>query len=143
MPTLHWIGKERVINHHQEVPFKVLDKQYGYNLEESDAPSGNNIIHGDNLEALKSLLREYEGNVNWIAEVFNAIARINLKNYKRNLPIDPENQLTSKQIDDLDFKRSYRGSEDYIYHLNQFKAEFEVYSKDIKIVDNELDLDIA
>lgn len=66
MPTLHWIGKEKVINHHQEVPYKVLDKQYDYNLEEANAPSGNKIIHGDNLEALKSLLPEYEGKVNCI-----------------------------------------------------------------------------
>ncbi len=28
MPTLEWIGKEKVINHHQEVPFRVLDRQY-------------------------------------------------------------------------------------------------------------------
>lgn len=66
MPTLHWIGKEKVINHHQEVPYKVLDKKYDYNLEEGEAPSGNKIIHGDNLEALKSLLPEYEGKVNCI-----------------------------------------------------------------------------
>lgn len=66
MPTLHWIGKEKVINHHQEVPYKVLDKQYDYNLKEGETPSGNKIIHGDNLEALKSLLPEYEGKVNCI-----------------------------------------------------------------------------
>lgn len=66
MPTLHWIGKEKVINHHQEVPYKVLDKQYDYNLKDGEAPSGNKIIHGDNLEALKSLLPEYEGKVNCI-----------------------------------------------------------------------------
>lgn len=78
-----------------------------------------------------------------IAEVFNAIARINFKNYKRNLPLDPNNQLNSQQIENLDFKRDYRGSEDYIYHLGQFKSEFEVYSESIKLVDKELDLDLA
>ena len=30
MPTLEWIGKEKVINHHQEVPFRVLDRQYSF-----------------------------------------------------------------------------------------------------------------
>lgn len=25
MPTLHWIGKDKVINHHLDVPFKVLE----------------------------------------------------------------------------------------------------------------------
>jgi hypothetical protein len=30
MPTLNWIGKDKVINHHLEVPFRVLDHQYGF-----------------------------------------------------------------------------------------------------------------
>lgn len=64
MPTLHWIGKEKVINHHQEVPYRVLQKQYEFNTDSE--PSENKIIHGDNLEALKSLLPEYEGRVNCI-----------------------------------------------------------------------------
>jgi adenine-specific DNA-methyltransferase len=66
MPTLHWIGKEKVVNHHRDVPFRVLDRVYDYNVEENEAPSGNRIIHGDNLEALKSLLPEYEGKVKCI-----------------------------------------------------------------------------
>lgn len=68
MPTLHWIGKDKVINHHQDVPYKVLEKQYTYQdgKESQESTSENKIIHGDNLEALKSLLPEYEGNVNCI-----------------------------------------------------------------------------
>lgn len=72
MPTLNWIGKEKVINHHLEVPYKILEHQYNFtNGEQSvDAPkgevSGNKIIHGDNLEALKSLLPEYEGRIKCI-----------------------------------------------------------------------------
>ncbi|OYX26269.1 MAG: type III restriction endonuclease subunit M [Flavobacteriales bacterium 32-35-8] len=69
MPTLNWIGKEKVINHHQDVPYKILEPQYGYtNGVEQPEPnnSGNKIIHGDNLEALKSLLPEYEGKINCI-----------------------------------------------------------------------------
>jgi len=27
MPTLEWIGKDKVINHHLEVPFRVLDRK--------------------------------------------------------------------------------------------------------------------
>jgi adenine-specific DNA-methyltransferase len=30
MPVLHWIGKEKVVSHHQDVPFKVLKHQYGF-----------------------------------------------------------------------------------------------------------------
>ena len=28
MPTLEWIGKNKVVNHHQEVPFRVLERHY-------------------------------------------------------------------------------------------------------------------
>lgn len=67
MPTLHWIGKDKVINHHQDVPYRILEKQYTYNDgQEADFTSENKIIHGDNLIALKSLLPEYEGRVKCI-----------------------------------------------------------------------------
>ena len=62
MPTLDWIGKSKVINHHQEVPFRVLENQYTYGADDSE----NMIIHGDNLEALKALLPRYEGQVKCI-----------------------------------------------------------------------------
>ncbi len=28
MPTLNWIGKDKVIAHHQDVPFRVLERRY-------------------------------------------------------------------------------------------------------------------
>ncbi len=63
MPELIWKGKEQVINHHLDVPVCTLDRQYNYN---SDEESENKIIHGDNLEALKALLPQYEGRVKCI-----------------------------------------------------------------------------
>ena len=30
MPTLTWIGKDKVVNHHQEVPYRVLEHLYGF-----------------------------------------------------------------------------------------------------------------
>ena len=70
MPTLNWIGKEKVINHHRDVPFKILEHKYGFNDTDGESKepvnSGNKIIHGDNLEALKSLLPEYEGKIKCI-----------------------------------------------------------------------------
>ncbi len=70
MPILNWIGKDKIINHHLEVPFRVLDLAYGFspqNLQSQTATnSGNKIIHGDNLLALKSLLCEYEGKIKCI-----------------------------------------------------------------------------
>lgn len=69
MPTLEWIGKNKVVNHHQKVPFRVLERQYsfdeqGQHTENND--SENMTIHGDNLEALKALLPQYEGKVKCI-----------------------------------------------------------------------------
>lgn len=73
MPTLNWIGKEAVINHHNDVPFRVLERKYTWNADGSSAQqhasrvhSTNKIIHGDNLEALKALLPEYEGRIKCI-----------------------------------------------------------------------------
>ena len=68
MPTLTWTGKDKVVNHHHDVPLRVLQREYTHT-----APTGtpanstdNRIIHGDNLAALKSLLPEFEGRVNCI-----------------------------------------------------------------------------
>lgn len=69
MPTLEWIGKDKVVNHHQEVPYRVLERQYSYDeagQHAEDNGSENMIIHGDNLEALKALLPQYEGKVKCI-----------------------------------------------------------------------------
>ncbi|PKP08648.1 MAG: type III restriction endonuclease subunit M [Bacteroidetes bacterium HGW-Bacteroidetes-4] len=69
MPTLNWIGKDKVINHHMDVPYKILDHVYGFDNGEQapkETNSGNKIIHGDNLEALKALLPEYEGKIDCI-----------------------------------------------------------------------------
>ena len=98
MPTLHWIGKDKVINHHLDVPFKVLERTYTFSSEfgltglmdkkdslgtpkdntpaiqksnnptnpNSDNEAGNKIINGDNLEALKALLPQYEGQIKCI-----------------------------------------------------------------------------
>ena len=95
MPMLKWAGKDKVVNHHNEVPFRVLERKWivnaellslrgvsesrssegqSSNLQNSRTPSGesnngsdeNMIIHGDNLAALKSLLPRYEGRVKCI-----------------------------------------------------------------------------
>ena len=69
MPTLEWIGKDKVVNHHQEVSYRVLERQYSYDeagQHTEDNGSENMIIHGDNLEALKALLPRYEGKIKCI-----------------------------------------------------------------------------
>ncbi len=61
MPTLNWIGKEAVVNHHQQVPFHLLKDVP--ELACGDPGSGNLIVQGDNLVALKALLPYYAGQV--------------------------------------------------------------------------------
>lgn len=49
MPELHWIGKDKVINHHLDVPYHVLERQYSYDengKQEANNGSENMIIHG-------------------------------------------------------------------------------------------------
>ena len=69
MPTLNWIGKEKVMNHHLDVPYKVLNRTYSYDKKgqhRNDNSSENMIIHGDNLEVLKALLPKFEGKIDCI-----------------------------------------------------------------------------
>ena len=62
MPTLNWIGKDAVVKHHKDVPSRLLEP-----VPELSCPplpsgegsggreSGNLIVQGDNLHALKAL----------------------------------------------------------------------------------------
>ena len=64
MPTLDWIGKKAVQNHHNEVPFHLL--QDVPELSVGDPGSGNLLVEADNLLALKALLPYYTGQVKCI-----------------------------------------------------------------------------
>ena len=64
MPTLNWIGKEAVVRHHKEVPFRLLEPVAELSCGAAD--SGNLIVQGDNLHALKALLPRYAGKVKCI-----------------------------------------------------------------------------
>lgn len=64
MPTLNWIGKEAVIKHHKEVSFRLVEPVA--ELSCGEANSGNLIVQGDNLLALKALLPRYAGQVKCI-----------------------------------------------------------------------------
>jgi adenine-specific DNA-methyltransferase len=63
MPSLNWIGKDAVVNHHKEVPFRLLKCNDKLSVGEE---SGNLLVQGDNLEALKALLPYYAGQVKCI-----------------------------------------------------------------------------
>jgi adenine-specific DNA-methyltransferase len=64
MPTLDWIGKAAVENHHHKVPYHLLrcDRE----LSAGDADAGNLLVQGDNLLALKALFPYYAGKVKCI-----------------------------------------------------------------------------
>jgi site-specific DNA-methyltransferase (adenine-specific)/adenine-specific DNA-methyltransferase len=64
VPTLDWIGKSAVINHHREVPTRLLHCDSA--LSAGDPEAGNLLVQGDNLEALKALLPYYGGKVKCI-----------------------------------------------------------------------------
>ena len=64
MPTLNWIGKQAVVKHHKEVPFRLLEPVPELSCGAAD--SGNLIVQGDNLHALKALLPRYAGQVKCI-----------------------------------------------------------------------------
>lgn len=64
MPTLDWIGKKAVVNHHNEVPYRLIHCDGA--LSAGDPDAGNLLVQGDNLEALKALLPYYAGKVKCI-----------------------------------------------------------------------------
>ncbi|MBK8892825.1 MAG: virulence RhuM family protein [Propionivibrio sp.] len=70
MPTLNWIGKEAVVKHHKEVPFRVLEPVPERSCDKvgagDTASSGNLIVQGDNLHALKGAVARYAGQVKCI-----------------------------------------------------------------------------
>ena len=61
MPILDWIGKQDVVNHHQKLPFRLLE-----NGGKTPIPSENLLVEGDNLEALKALLPYYQNKIKCI-----------------------------------------------------------------------------
>ncbi len=67
MASLNWIGKEAVVNHHRGVPYRLLKGDAKLSVgEDGGVGSGNLLVQGDNLEALKALLPYYGGKVKCI-----------------------------------------------------------------------------
>ena len=61
MPTLDWLGKDKVVAYDRFVPYHILNHKYNHG-----GSTDNKIIHGDNLLALKSLLPVYENKIKCI-----------------------------------------------------------------------------
>lgn len=64
MPILNWLTRDEDIQATKKVPYRLLEEVP--ELSYGDKGSGNMLIQGDNLEALKSLLPFYAGQVKCI-----------------------------------------------------------------------------
>lgn len=62
MPSLNWIGKKEIKNHHNNIEYRVLDCKESVGIDNS----GNLIVKGDNLLGLKALLPYYAGKIKMI-----------------------------------------------------------------------------
>ncbi|MDX9742906.1 MAG: site-specific DNA-methyltransferase [Arcobacteraceae bacterium] len=62
MPYIDWMGKEDVVNHHKNIPYKTIECKE----EIGELDTENLIIKGDNLLALKSLLPYYASSIKMI-----------------------------------------------------------------------------
>ena len=64
MPILSWLTREQDVKAADSVPYRLLERDDA--LSHGDLDSGNMLIQGDNLEALKALLPYYRGQVKCI-----------------------------------------------------------------------------
>lgn len=64
MPLLHWLTRDADINTATHAPYRLLEEVP--KQSHGDRDTGNMLIHGDNLDALKALLPYYAGKVKCI-----------------------------------------------------------------------------
>jgi adenine-specific DNA-methyltransferase len=64
MPILHWLDRDKHTKSAEQVPYRLLEADEGHSF--GDPETGNILIQGDNLEALKALLPYYAGRVKCI-----------------------------------------------------------------------------
>ena len=64
MPTLSWLTRDADVGAAHRVPYRLLEEVP--DLSAGDPASGNMLIQGNNLDALKALLPFYAGQVKCI-----------------------------------------------------------------------------
>lgn len=64
MPLLHWLTREEDIHRAALAPYRLLEEAPDFS--HGDRDTGNMLIQGDNLDALKALLPYYAGKVKCI-----------------------------------------------------------------------------
>ena len=102
MPTLNWVGKDKIVNHDKDVSFRLLKKDASLSFPKNSS-SENLIIEGDNLEALKALMPHYVGKVKciFIDPPYNTGNEGWVYNDKVNAPKIKEWLKKEVKIDDL------------------------------------------
>ena len=83
MPTLHWLTRDDDVRAAHRTPYRLLEEARDHSVGHLD--SGNMLIQGDNLEALKALQPFYSGRVKciYIDPPYNT--RAAFKHYDDNL----------------------------------------------------------
>lgn len=61
MPTLHWLTRDHDLRAAEKIPYRLFEEVP--DLSFGDRDTGNMLIQGDNLDALKALLPFYAGQV--------------------------------------------------------------------------------
>ncbi|MBK6599291.1 MAG: site-specific DNA-methyltransferase [Proteobacteria bacterium] len=64
MPLLHWLTRDKDIHEATRTPYRLLEQVASQS--HGDPDTGNMLIQGDNLDALKALLPYYAGKVKCI-----------------------------------------------------------------------------
>ena len=64
MPTLHWLTRDDDVRAAHRAPYRLLEEVHAHSVGNVD--SGNMLVQGDNLEALKSLQPFCSGRVKCI-----------------------------------------------------------------------------
>ena len=106
MPTLDFKGKQHIYAHHLSVPYRQLIPDESKSVS-SGSDSGNLIIHGDNLHALKALLPTYAGRVKciYIDPPYNTGNEGWIYNDKVNSPLMRQWLADNAEVDGEDLER--------------------------------------
>ena len=106
MPTLEFKGKQHIYAHHLTVPYRPIevDENRSHNPAGAD---DNLIIHGDNLDALKSLLPRYENRIKciYIDPPYNTGSQAWIYNDNVNSPLMQKWLTENGPVDNEDLER--------------------------------------
>ena len=106
MPTLDFKGKQHIYAHHLSVPYRQLIPDESKSVS-SGSDSGNLIIHGDNLHALKALMPTHSGRIKcvYIDPPYNTGSQSWVFNDNVNSPLMRQWLSENKPVDGEDLER--------------------------------------